>query len=305
MIHHADDLDIRIFKELGNPDQLQWNVRETYSSIAGRLGIDEETVRRRLKQAERLGSLPGWKMLVNPQLIGCKAASIHFKVRDEGMKSEVISELRRMDGIVKILNFHGDKLLLTLYYQDVGSLQTKVDHIISVSDSPQPDVWELTFPEPQIKTTSTDWMIIGSMLDDARKSLKVVSESVEVPERTVERRLNKLTEGNAVYLQGMPNFSKFVGLSCVFIIYCPEEKDKRTVDRVIHSTVRRIELANTGAKQYSTFVTLFDNLAESVNFNDWINGLEGVKRVSMGIMKELIIEQEWLQKEIRKRQRAR
>ena len=304
-MHRADDLDVRIFKELGNPDSLQWNVRETYSSIAGRLGIDEETVRRRLKQAERLGSLPSWKMMVNPQLIGCQAANIHFKVGYEGRKSEVISELSWMDGIVKILDFHGDKLLLTLYYQDVYSLQSKVDRIISISDSPNPDIWELVFPEPQVRMTSADWRIISSMLEDARKSLKLVSESVGLSVRTVERRLNKLTEGNAVYLQGMPNFSKFVGLSCVFIVYCADEKDKRTVDRTILSRVRRIELATTSPRQYSTFVTLFDNLAESDDFINWINGLEGVKRVSMGIMKELIIEQKWLQKEIIKRQPTR
>lgn len=57
-MYRADDLDVRIFKDLGNPDSLQWNVRETYSSIAGRLEVDEETVRRRLKRAEHFGSLP-------------------------------------------------------------------------------------------------------------------------------------------------------------------------------------------------------------------------------------------------------
>ena len=155
---------------------------------------------------------------------------------------------------------------------------------------PNPNIWDLVFPQPQVRTTSTDRSIISSMLEDARKSLKLVSESVGLSVRMVERRLNKLTEGNAVYLQGMPNFSKFVGLSCVFIVHCPDEKDNRTVDRTILSRARRIELATTSPRQCSTFVTLFDNLAESDDFNDWINGLEGVKRVSMGIMNELIIE---------------
>ena len=61
IMHHADDLDVRIIKELGGSNPSQWNVRQSYSNIAERLGIDEETVRRRLKRAERLGSLPGWK----------------------------------------------------------------------------------------------------------------------------------------------------------------------------------------------------------------------------------------------------
>ena len=305
MIHRPDDLDIKIFKELGNPNSLQWNVRESYSSIAERLGIDDETVRRRLKRAERLGSIPGWRMMVNPRLIECRAANIYFEIKEENGKSDIIDELRGMDGIVKILNFHGDKLLLTLYYQDVNSLKSKVNRIVSISDSSNPAVWELVFPEPQIRTTATDWRIIASMLEDARRSLKGISESVGLSVRTVERRLNELTESHAVYLQGTPNFSKIAGLSCVFIVFCSEETEKRTVDRTILSRVRRIELANTGPGHYSTFVTLFDNLAESDDFISWINGLEGVKSVSMGIMKDLIVLQKWMQDEISKRQVAK
>lgn len=120
--------------------------------------------------------------------------------------------------------------------------------------------------------------------------------------RTVERRLNEMIESGVVYLQGTPNFRLFAGLSCVFIVFCPIKKEKHAVDSAILSKVKRIELANTSSKQFSTFVTLFDNLAESGDFTSWISGLEGVESVSMGIMKELIVVQKWLQEEIVKRQ---
>ena len=304
-MHYADDLDVRIIREMGNADSLQWNVRETYSSIAGRLGVDEETVRRRLKRAERLGSLPSWKMMVNPRLIGCGAANIQLEVRDEKRKSEIISELRKIDGIVKILDFRGWKLLLTLYFQDDDLLKTKKDKIGSISGCTEPIAWELGFPEPRIHMKTTDWKIISSMLDDARRSLKDVSESIGVSVRTVERKLNEMSESRAVYLQGTPNFSKFAGLSCVFIVFCPDKMKKLAVDRAILSKVKRIELANTSSKQYSTFVTLFDNLAESDDFIDWISGLDGVNSVSMGIMRELLVVQKWLREEVTKRQLKR
>ncbi len=304
-MHHADDLDVRIFKELGGSNPFQWNVRESYSNIADRLGIDDETVRRRLKRAERLGSLPGWKMMINPRVIDCRAVNVNLKVTDERKKSGIISELRDLDGIIKILNFRGDELLLTLYYRNDDSLKNKLDIIASISDCPNPVVWELVFPDPQVSVTVPDWKIIKSMLEDARKSLNGVSKSVGLSLRTVERRLNKMTEGYAVYLQGTPNFNNFAGLSCVFIVFCPDEKEKRTVDHTILSGARRIELANTDSKQYSVFVCLFDNLAESDDFTGWINGLDGVKSVRMGIMKDLIVIQKWMQDEITKRQFAK
>ncbi len=114
-----------------------------------------------------------------------------------------------------------------------------------------------------------------------------------------------MSESHAVYLQGTPNFSKFAGLSCVFIVYCPDQAKKLAVDHAILSKVKRIELANTSSKQYSTFVTLFDNLPESDAFIGWISGLDGINSVSMGIMRELIVVQNWLQEEVSKRQLIR
>ena len=52
-------------------------------------------------------------------------------------------------------------------------------------------------------------------------------------------------------------------------------------------------------------LTLFDNLAESDDFIGWIGGLDGVKSVSMGIMRELLVVQKWLQEEVTKRQQIR
>jgi DNA-binding Lrp family transcriptional regulator len=255
-MHRLDDLDVRIIKELGS----QWNVRETYSNIAKRIGVDEETVWRRLKRAEELGSLPGWKMMINPHLIGYDAASLDLEVEDEENKHRAIAEIRKVDG-----------------------------------------VWELDFPRPDVRMTRTDWGIVDAMLEDARKSLEDVSRSVGASVRTVERRLTGITEGRAVYLQGPPNFRMFAGLSCVFLVFCPDGKKKRVVDKLVLSKVQRTELANTSSQQYSTFVMLFDNLSQADDTTKWIGSIDGVNSVKMGIMKELIVVQDWLRDEIRKR----
>ena len=305
LMHRVDDLDIRIFKELGNPDSLHGGVRETYQDIAVRLGVDEETVRRRLKSAERLGSLSKWKIMVNPSVIGFKAVNVLLSVGDDARKTGAIAELSKIDGVVKILDFRGRKVLLSLYYQDTSSLNKKMEVISSICNCQKPIVWELVFPEPQICMTKMDWKIIGFMLEDVRKNLKRVSESVGVSVRTVERRLNKINEGRALYLQGTPNLRLFAGVSCVFIVFCSDEKEKCVVDHAILSKAKRIEIVNTSSRQYSTFAARFDNLAEADDLTDWIGGLNGVQSVSMEIMKELVVVREWLQKQIVKRQPTR
>lgn len=53
-MHRLDDLDLRILKEIGSPSSLEWNVRVTYSSVARKVGVDEETVRKSLDDVSKL-----------------------------------------------------------------------------------------------------------------------------------------------------------------------------------------------------------------------------------------------------------
>ncbi len=301
-IHHVDDLDVRIFRELGSPSSLQWNVRETYSSIARRIGVDEETVRRRVKRAEKLGSLAGWRMMPNPHLVECQAAGIDLEVADEAKKEEILNELKRVNGIIKVLDFRGSGLQITLYYPDEVELQNKTQLIKSIcSPRSEPALWKMRFPSSNYKFTTTDWEIVQEMLEDARKSLETVSESIGVSLRTVSRRLASMVEKRAVYLQGTPNFRNFSGLSCVFLMFCPDLSKKKIADDMVINKMPRIEIFNTNSPQYSTFVAMFDNLTQADEFTKFIQGLDGVSSLKMGIMKDLIVIQTWLRKEIGRR----
>lgn len=300
-MHRLDELDVRIIKELGSPGSPQWNVRETYSSIARRIGVDEETVRRRLKRAEETGSLPGWRMMVNPHLLGCRASGVDLEVKAEEKKDRAITEIRRVDGVVKVLDFRGKGVQVTLYCPDEDTLSRKTALLRSICGASESTAWDLGFPHPSMRMKVMDWRIAEAMLDDARQSLERVSESVGLSVRTIERRLSSMAEGRAVYLQGIPNFKRFVGLSCVFLVFCPDRTKKGAVDNLILGRVQRTELSNTSSKQCSTFVMVFDNLHEADDTLGWISSLDGVESVRLGVMKELIVEQGWLRDAIRGR----
>jgi len=295
-----DDLDVRIIKELGSPGTFQWNVRESYSNIARKLSVDEETVRKRLKRAKELGPLPGWRMMVNPHLIGCEAASLDLDVEDEEKKDETIAKIRRVDGVIKILDFRGKGLQVTLYYQNGDALRTKTELIRTICGSKELTFWKLGFPRSDIRMTKTDWKIVEAMQGDARRNLGDVSDCIGVSARTIERRLTLMKDGRAVYLQGAPNFRMIVGVSCVFLVFCRDEEKKREVDKLVVAELHRNEFSDTSSRQYSKFVGLLDNASEADDITRWIKSLDGVNSVKMGIMKELILVQDWLGEEIGK-----
>jgi hypothetical protein len=148
--------------------------------------------------------------------------------------------------------------------------------------------------------TKTDWRISEAMLDDARKSLEDVSKNIGVSARTIERHLTAICDGRGAYLQGTSNFKNFVGLGCLFLVYCPDSEKKGAVDDII-TKAQRIEITNTNAEHYSTYATAFDNLSQADEFAKWIEGLDAVKSIKMGIMKELLVIQDWLHEQLLQR----
>ena len=140
------DLDIRIVKELTSPSSFRWNVRESYSSIAAKIGVDEETVRRRISRARESGFLKGWQVVLNPHVVGLESAGAQLTVDKEDRKSSVISQIEQMDGVVIMINFHGKGLRVIFYHKDKRDLAEKIQTFKSVCQSKQAIVWKGGFP---------------------------------------------------------------------------------------------------------------------------------------------------------------
>jgi DNA-binding Lrp family transcriptional regulator len=299
-----DELDVRILKELGSPASPQWNVRESYASIGRKLGVDEETVRKRIKRATELGSFPPWLMKPNPRLIGRQAAVQHIDVEDEGCKAEALSKISALNGVITILDFQGRGLMVILYYDDEDSLNGLAGRIGSICGAQKWIMWKQAFPNPEIKMKKIDWEIIHTMADDARMDLQEVASKTGVTLRTVQRRLEEMTEERAIYLSGRPYYDSITGQVCHFVVYCPDEGKKRVADERVLSNVDRMERFDTSSKQYSVFVVHCENPAEASRTLGWLKGLDGVEDVRMGVMNEAIHVQDWLKVEIEKRASA-
>jgi DNA-binding Lrp family transcriptional regulator len=295
-----DDLDVRILKEFGSPSSPQWNVRESYAKVADRIGVDEETIRKRVIRMKEAGSLPKWLMKPNPYLLGRQGAGVDLEVPQEDKKSEAIAKIKSVEGVVTILDFLGKGISVVIYFEDDAALDRMADEIGSICGS-KPVVVKQAFSRPEVAMKRVDWEIIDVMADDARMDLQDVADRTKATVRTIQRRLAKMIEGKAVYLSGRPIYGKMTGLSCNFLVFCPETTKKQTMDREVLSKVKRLERSDTASKEYSMFTINCENPKEADESLAWLKGFDGVEWVRIGIIKEAIHVQDWLKKEIRKR----
>ncbi len=292
---------MRIMRELDSPRSPQWNVRVSYAEISRRLGVDEETVRLRVKRARERGAFPVWRLMVNPRLLGREAVTLELEVDDESRKAAVVSQIRRLDGVIKIHDYRGKGLQVTVYSEEGEALSRKVQLIESICGSARSALWTSKFPRPDVQMTRTDWRIVNALREDASKDVSEVAATLGISVRSVQRRLLKMRQGKAVFLSGAPNVGAVVGLVCCFVVFCPDGHAKTSVDAVLRSDFSRLGHIDSSPKEYSVLGMPCENPAEADKTLKRLKGIEGVQAAEMRIMKEAILVQDWLKTEIERR----
>ena len=281
---------------------MQWDIRESYGSIAKRVGVDEETVRKRIKRMELEGSILGWRVMLNPSLIGRSYAAIDVAARDIERKPEVISALKAMDGVVAFMDFEEGGLLVFLYSEPGESLAERARQIGEASGGDAPLAEPLGIPPCELKLTGTDWRIIWAIRNEPRKSLSKIAEEAHVSTRTVNRRLTALTEHGAFFLVGFPNLRRSLGISANFLILCREGHSSSAIAEKITSKFRNIVFGGPFSSRLVSYNLAFNNLIEAREALERIRALDGVAKARLGIMKEMVLVPDWLDRQIAERQ---
>ena len=293
-----DDLQIRIMKELASPRSFRWDIRESYASIAEKIGVDEETVRRRVKRARESGFLKGWKLFLNPHLIGLESTGMQLDIDNEERKADVIKQVEQVNGVVILIDFHGRALRIILYFENETDLDRKIRQINSICGSSTLTRWQGGFPAVDLKMKRTDWEIVKAFRSDPRRSPSEVAGEVGVSTRTVKRRLTVMTENNSIFMLPELDYDKSLGVACDFLIICPDETKRNEVNKLMRQKLERVVFSLTDVKGFSIFALICPNLSEGEEVQRWLKGLDGVSEVRVDIMRENILVGRWLDQEI-------
>src|SRR5258708_20083548 len=121
----------------GSPDI--WNTKKSYIEIAAKLGVDEETVRNRVKHLRDTGFFLGYRLVPNPVLLCRTFASLRIEFRDRESKQAAIPRLAQLDGVINIGSTYDKSVLLTLLadqHQDFSQLIPRLRSDDAVSSFP-------------------------------------------------------------------------------------------------------------------------------------------------------------------------
>ncbi len=285
-----------LMRELwGSPDI--WNTKKSYIEIAAKLGVDEETVRNRVKHLRDIGFLLGYRLVPNPILLGRSFASLRVEFPDRESKQAAIPRLTQLDGVINIGSTYDKSVLVTLLArqdQDFSKLMAGMGVEGEVAWVPG-----LGLRTTKFRMTRLDWEIVSLLLRDAERKLDEIAKQLNVSARTVKRRLNMMMKDTAIFTMPMVDLRKTEGISYQLRVQSEQGK-KSEVEKSVIAKIGNIVFRASDSQNGSVFGFTGANVAEGIDILEWVKTQPGVKSASMTITEKVVQVFDWLETEIQK-----
>lgn len=205
----TDATDLGILRELTHPALFQWDVRITNADIARKLGVDEETVRLRLKRMQERGFVRGFDVGLNPGVLGCDLVRIQVAPIPD-RRQAAADALSHIDGARLVFQHYSGALSLVAY-APADRPRDRLVALVGAVAGPPVSVTTFRVPPPSFELDETDWRVVAALRKDPRAGLADLASAGGLSERTLRRRLERLVEGRTLILDVDVDFSRMEG----------------------------------------------------------------------------------------------
>ena len=288
-----DAKDVRIFCELAFREMSPRAFTERHLSPAGiarKLGLDEKTVRLRVKKMEAAGFIKYYQATPELALFGLKCLALYrFEAMNIATKYGVVKYIQGLPGVAEAFDFLGPTLSISVAGASEMKVQQLGDEIAGRFELTKMNLGDHGIGEPHSRPDRLDWKIIQNLRYDARSSYKEVADALSITPRMAEYRIGKLMDSGAVLVRAVINPQKQEGL----VFY----ELGVTVERERKTAFMREMKGKFGEKLWSVqesasgvlLLNLFGfTLGEPEEAAMELLTIAGVKRCSILILKEVL-----------------
>jgi len=202
-----DAHDVRIFCALavsGPPEPIASSRPPGLRRIAQGLGLDEKTVRVRLRRLEEEGFIKYYQAAPDLSLLGISAeVTCRFDAVNVATKIESLRFAQNQDGMVEGLDFLGSTFVITgagTSVEEAVDLHKRIAHRFELDRFEQ---GRRILPPPDNRLLPLDWKIVERMRYDARAPVDDVAAALGLTPRMVRYRLQKIRATGAVTIRPM------------------------------------------------------------------------------------------------------
>lgn len=262
-----------------------------YGRIAKNLGVDEETVRKRVEGLRKTGLIRGWQLVVNPTLFGMGLYAAWMTVSPQLSVNEAIRKIKLVNGVVAILHEVGDALSVGVLCEDEKGFKKRLELMTELVGGTNVTTYSTNYPKQSIELTRTDWEIIRKLKVDPTQRFNKLARGLGLSSRTVKRRLSRMTEGRAIFIIPDLDYRVLEGAFCIDIfVHYTASGFKTEVDGKFFTKYQDfIFRAGWGSPAHGHFTLIVPSIAIAQEIVDWLRGLNGVREVKLSFVYD------WLQ----------
>jgi DNA-binding Lrp family transcriptional regulator len=211
-----DAKDVRIFCEIAfkGLDYDSFTDRRVSPLAIGRkIGLDEKTVRVRVKKMEDDGFIKYYQAMPNLTLFQLKNMNTYrFEALNIATKRRVIEHVQELPFIVEAVDYLGQVASISISGTSSEEIGQVADGLANRFELYKWILGSRIIREPVSIADRLDWQIIQKLRYDALSSIKELSESLAITPRMVEYRIKKLLGSGMLLVRAIINSQKQQGL---------------------------------------------------------------------------------------------
>jgi DNA-binding Lrp family transcriptional regulator len=288
-----DAKDVRIFCEIAfkGIDYDSFTDRRVSPLAIGRkLGLDEKTVRVRVKKMEDDGFIKYYQALPSLALFQLKNMNTYrFEALNIATKHRVIQYVQELPFIVEAIDYLGQVVSVSIS----GTSSEEIDQVAAgLANRFELYKWILgsrIIKGPVSVADRLDWQIIQELRYDALSGVKELSESLSITPRMVEYKIKKLLGSGMLLVRAIINSQKQQGLIFYELeMSVDETKQYEVIKRLSEIYAEKLWSVRTLAAGVLLANFFAFTLAEPEEAYVNTLKLEGVRSCSLFIFKETI-----------------
>lgn len=288
-----DRLDLRLLKSLlvnnGVPPGVP-ALRKSFRSIGKELGVDQGTVRKRIRRFQEHRILRGWYLAVYPGIDGNDVVHAWFEVQGESSKGGQIEKLLSVPDVERVCDYLGPKLSIVLFTKKGTDQDATLRRLTRMLGPGVKLHKQGVIVTASSRLKDTDAAIISSLRRDPWKPFSAISEEIGLSERTVKRRVASLSEGSAIYMLPIIDLKALHGsIPMELVIDYASSRAKESVNEEIASQIKEGIVFSNISGPYGYFALVVHNLAQVEQITHWANQLPGVRRAHADLLQDVIL----------------
>jgi len=182
-------------------------------AIGRKLGLDEKTVRIRVRKMEEDGFIKHYQAVPNLALFGMKLQdSYRLEAVNITTKHRVVENIQQIPFLVEAIDYLGLSVALTIAGPSSNEIDKVVGQIVNRFELTKISRGSRQFRETSFHPEKLDWQIFRKLRYDALCGIKELAEALSITARMAEYRTGKLLNSNALLVRAVIDPRKQRGL---------------------------------------------------------------------------------------------